>query len=57
MINHQEYFTHPLNFKHRYLPLTVHWSLEKGLISDVMVGVFGGFTSILQVYAAWCATA
>ncbi|KAG2224459.1 hypothetical protein INT45_010525 [Circinella minor] len=40
-----------------YLPLTVHWSLEKGLISDVLVGVFGGFTSILQVYAAWCATA
>ncbi|KAI8145604.1 peroxisomal biogenesis factor 11 [Fennellomyces sp. T-0311] len=40
-----------------YLPLTVHWSLEKGLISDVWVGLFGGFASIFQIYAAWRDTA
>ncbi|KAI9498917.1 peroxisomal biogenesis factor 11 [Zychaea mexicana] len=40
-----------------YLPLTVHWSLEKGLISDAMVGVFGGFAAVFQIYAAWRDTA
>ncbi|KAL1929670.1 hypothetical protein VTP01DRAFT_1808 [Rhizomucor pusillus] len=36
-----------------YFPLTLHWSLEQGCISDVMVGIFGGFASIFQIYAAW----
>ncbi|KAI9323679.1 peroxisomal biogenesis factor 11 [Dichotomocladium elegans] len=40
-----------------YLPLTVHWSLEQGLIPDVLVGLFGGFASIFQIYAAWRDTA
>ncbi|KAG2190575.1 hypothetical protein INT46_000562 [Mucor plumbeus] len=40
-----------------YLPLTVHWSLEKSSFPDVLVGVFGGFASIFQIYAAWQASA
>lgn len=36
-----------------YLPLTVHWSLEKSSFPDVLVGVFGGFASIFQIYATW----
>ncbi|KAG0169115.1 hypothetical protein DFQ28_003929 [Apophysomyces sp. BC1034] len=36
-----------------YLPLTVHWSLEKSSFPDVLVGVCGGFASIFQIYAAW----
>ncbi|CEG69821.1 hypothetical protein RMATCC62417_05825 [Rhizopus microsporus] len=40
-----------------YLPLTVHWSLEKSSFPDVLVGVFGGFASIFQIYAAWQSTA
>jgi hypothetical protein len=44
-------------FNLSYLPLTVHWSLEKSSFPDVLVGVFGGFASIFQIYAAWQATA
>ncbi|KAI8072178.1 peroxisomal biogenesis factor 11 [Gilbertella persicaria] len=40
-----------------YLPLTVHWSLERSSFPDVLVGVFGGFASIFQIYSAWKATA
>ncbi|CAO3624892.1 unnamed protein product [Mucor hiemalis] len=40
-----------------YLPLTVHWSLERSSFPDVLVGVFGGFASVFQIYAAWKATA
>ncbi|KAI9029915.1 peroxisomal biogenesis factor 11 [Phycomyces nitens] len=40
-----------------YLPLTVHWSLEKSSFPDVLVGVFGGAASIFQIYSAWKATA
>ncbi|KAI7907064.1 peroxisomal biogenesis factor 11 [Cokeromyces recurvatus] len=40
-----------------YLPLTIHWSLEKSNFPDVLVGVFGGFASIFQIYSAWKATA
>ncbi|KAI9265065.1 peroxisomal biogenesis factor 11 [Phascolomyces articulosus] len=40
-----------------YLPLTAHWSVEQGLISDVWVGVFGGIAAIFQIKAAWQATA
>jgi hypothetical protein len=39
------------------LPLTVHWSLERSSFPDVLVGVFGGFASVFQIYAAWKATA
>ncbi|KAI8989384.1 peroxisomal biogenesis factor 11 [Pilobolus umbonatus] len=40
-----------------YLPLTVHWSLERSSFPDVLVGVFGGFASVFQIYSAWKATA
>ncbi|KAG1470746.1 hypothetical protein G6F56_002501 [Rhizopus delemar] len=40
-----------------YLPLTVHWSLERSNFPDVLVGVFGGFASIFQIYSAWQSTA
>ncbi|KAI9361452.1 peroxisomal biogenesis factor 11 [Pilaira anomala] len=40
-----------------YLPLTIHWSLEKSSFPDVLVGVFGGFASVFQIYAAWNAVA
>ncbi|KAI7871881.1 peroxisomal biogenesis factor 11 [Spinellus fusiger] len=36
-----------------YLPLTVHWSLKHSNFPDVLVGVFGGFASVLQIYTAW----
>ncbi|KAI8065687.1 peroxisomal biogenesis factor 11 [Gongronella butleri] len=40
-----------------YFPLTVHWSIENSGFPDVMVGVCGGFASLLQIYAAWRDTA
>lgn len=40
-----------------YLPLTIHWSLERSSFPDVLVGVFGGFASVFQIYAAWNAVA
>ncbi|OBZ87780.1 Uncharacterized protein C1F12.04c [Choanephora cucurbitarum] len=40
-----------------YLPLTVHWSLEKSNFPDVLVGVFGGFASLFQIYSAWQSSA
>lgn len=35
-----------------YLPLTMHWSLETGILSEVMVGVFGSLAAVTQTYAA-----
>lgn len=39
-----------------YLPLTVHWSLEKSSFPDVGVGMFGGVAAIAQFYVAWKST-
>ncbi|KAF9434904.1 hypothetical protein BGZ76_007229 [Entomortierella beljakovae] len=39
-----------------YLPLTVHWSLEKSSFPDVGVGIFGGIAAIAQFYVAWKST-
>ncbi|KAG0084928.1 hypothetical protein BGZ93_004254 [Podila epicladia] len=36
-----------------YLPLTVHWSLEKSSFPDVGVGMFGGVAALAQFYVAW----
>ncbi|TFK49947.1 hypothetical protein OE88DRAFT_1632182 [Heliocybe sulcata] len=41
-----------------YLPLTLHWSLEKGLFSDeVWVGIFGLVAAIASWRSGWQATA
>ncbi|KDQ57330.1 hypothetical protein JAAARDRAFT_35956 [Jaapia argillacea MUCL 33604] len=41
-----------------YLPLTVHWSLEKGLFrNDVWVGVFGLLAAVASFRSGWKATA
>ncbi|KAF4571542.1 hypothetical protein EYR36_008882 [Pleurotus pulmonarius] len=41
-----------------YLPLTVHWSLEKGFINnDFWVGVFGLVAGLASFRAGWRATA
>ncbi|KAF5342008.1 hypothetical protein D9611_001948 [Ephemerocybe angulata] len=41
-----------------YLPLTIHWSLEKGLIkNDVWVGVFGLVAAVTSFRSGWKATA
>lgn len=39
-----------------YLPLTVHWSLEKSSFPDVGVGIFGGIAALAQFYVAWKST-
>lgn len=41
-----------------YLPLTIHWSLEKGFIkNDIWVGVFGLIAAIASFRTGWKATA
>ncbi|GLB40261.1 putative peroxisomal biogenesis factor 11 (PEX11) [Lyophyllum shimeji] len=41
-----------------YLPLTIHWSLERGIIkNDVWVGVFGLIAGIASFRSGWKATA
>ncbi|KAF9533903.1 hypothetical protein CPB83DRAFT_757093 [Crepidotus variabilis] len=41
-----------------YLPLTVHWSLEKGLFTnEVWVGVFGLIAAVASFRSGWKATA
>jgi len=41
-----------------YLPLTIHWSLEKGLFSnDVWVGLFGLMAALASFRSGWQATA
>ncbi|KAF8910563.1 hypothetical protein CPB84DRAFT_1672521 [Gymnopilus junonius] len=41
-----------------YLPLTIHWSLEKGLFtSEIWVGVFGLIAGVASFRAGWKATA
>ena len=40
-----------------YLPLTLHWSLTKGLISDGWVGFFGMIAGLASWRMQWKATA
>ncbi|KAJ2920922.1 hypothetical protein H1R20_g16172, partial [Candolleomyces eurysporus] len=41
-----------------YLPLTIHWSLEKGLFkNDVWVGLFGLVAAVTSFRTGWKATA
>ncbi|KAG5649962.1 hypothetical protein H0H81_001309 [Sphagnurus paluster] len=41
-----------------YLPLTIHWSLEKGIIkNDVLVGLFGLIAAVTSFRSGWKATA
>ncbi|KAF8071782.1 hypothetical protein FPV67DRAFT_897022 [Lyophyllum atratum] len=41
-----------------YLPLTIHWSLEKGIIkNDVWVGIFGLIAALASFRSGWKATA
>lgn len=42
-----------------YLPLTVHWSLEKGCLSDIVVGFLGATAAYASIKPRWdsiCAT-
>ena len=36
-----------------YAPLTVHWSLEKGLVGDFWVGLFGSVAGIAGFRELW----
>ena len=40
-----------------YLPLTMHWSVEGGLITDGWVGVFGTIAAVASTRMQWKATA
>jgi hypothetical protein len=40
-----------------YAPLTVHWSLENGLINSATVGVLGSIVGVINVTKLWRATA
>ena len=39
-----------------YAPLTVHWSLERGLVSDGWVGAFGSMAGLINFRRAWSDT-
>lgn len=36
-----------------YLPLTVHWSLEKGCLPDIAVGFLGATAALASIYPRW----
>ena len=36
-----------------YAPLTVHWSLEKGLVGDFWVGLLGSVAGVAGLGALW----
>ncbi|PVH89589.1 hypothetical protein DL98DRAFT_507872 [Cadophora sp. DSE1049] len=36
-----------------YAPLTVHWSLEKGLVGEFWVGLFGSVAGLAKLKEAW----
>lgn len=36
-----------------YAPLTVHWSLEKGMLGDVWVGLLGSVAGVAGLEALW----
>lgn len=40
-----------------YFPLTLHWSIETGLISDFWVGVFGSIAALSGMRMGWKACA
>lgn len=40
-----------------YAPLTVHWGLERGLITDFWVGVLGSVASVAGLRELWTGTA
>lgn len=40
-----------------YLPLTAHWSVMTGLISDTWVGIFGSIAAVASLRKGWRATA
>ncbi|KZF26953.1 hypothetical protein L228DRAFT_243506 [Xylona heveae TC161] len=40
-----------------YAPLTIHWSLENGLVSDFWIGLLGSVTGIIRLRQAWKTTA
>ncbi|KAI9837400.1 MAG: hypothetical protein M1837_002988 [Sclerophora amabilis] len=40
-----------------YAPLTVHWSLEEGLIEEVWVGLFGSVAGLVGLRQSWRKTA
>jgi uncharacterized membrane protein YuzA (DUF378 family) len=40
-----------------YAPLTVHWSLEQGLVGEMTVGILGTVAGIFSIKQAWKSTA
>ncbi|CAL3966409.1 hypothetical protein PZA11_003071 [Diplocarpon coronariae] len=36
-----------------YAPLTIHWSLKKGLMSELWVGVFGSVVGVVKMREIW----
>jgi len=36
-----------------YAPLTVHWSLEKGLVGDFWVGLLGSVAGVTGIRELW----
>lgn len=40
-----------------WAPLTVHWSMEKGFVSEMMVGLLGSIPGIIQMRDLWRETA
>ncbi len=36
-----------------YAPLTIHWSLEKGLVGEFWVGLFGSVAGLAKLKEAW----
>jgi hypothetical protein len=40
-----------------YAPMTIHWSLENGLVGDFWIGVFGSTAGAMKLGALWRSTA
>ena len=40
-----------------WAPLTLHWSTEKGLVSDGVVGLLGSIPGVIQMRDLWRQTA
>ncbi|KAF2835403.1 hypothetical protein M501DRAFT_908560, partial [Patellaria atrata CBS 101060] len=40
-----------------FAPLTIHWSLEEGLVSDAWVGLFGSIAGFVKFRELWRSTA
>ncbi|KAJ3266816.1 hypothetical protein HDU77_010197 [Chytriomyces hyalinus] len=39
-----------------YLPLTLHWSVEKSVFPEMGVGICGSVAAVAQMYSAWKST-